>query len=289
MKVFDAHVHFFHQCSMDELRNKLTLMKEDEFGGMDVLVIAEFPTKLDTVLKMIPGQFHPYITHDALENQRDPFPLFDSCCSLKIVRFVDARFIAEDMEKKIKTFSQKGFKGLKLLYVPEEDQGLRIGGMEKTFKRTRKESEDITSRLIDGASLQGMPILIHVDLRKHASFIEEMVKSHPETNFNIPHLGFSRRTISPLLERYSNCYTDLSSMAPFMEKDAGPYKNFVETYQDKVLFGSDAWIDQPEQMHSAMKCISHILGDERILYKVMNRNYNVFHARHLEIYIDKGK
>lgn len=280
MKFFDAHVHFFHQCSMDELRNRLALMEENGFGGIDALVIAEFPPEFDTALKMIPGQFHPHITRDALENQRDPFPLLDSRCSLKIVPFIDARFITENMEKKIKTYSQKGFKGLKLLYVPEEDQGLRIGGMEKTFNRTLRESEDITSRLVDGASSQGIPILIHVDLRKHGPFIEEMIKGYPKANFNIPHLGFSRRTISPFLERYPNCYTDLSSMAPFMEKDAVPYKSFVETYQDKVLFGSDAWIDQPEQIHSAMKCVSRILGDEGILHKVMNRNYNTFHAQH---------
>lgn len=279
MKCFDAHVYFFHHCSMDELGNKLALMEENGFGGVDVLVIAEFPPEFDTVLKMIPGQFHPYITRDALENQRDPFPLLDSRCSFKIAPFVDARFIAEDMEKKIKAYSQKGFKGLKLLYVPEEDQELRIGGMENTFNRTRRESEDITSRLIDGASSQRMPILMHVDLRKHGPFIEEMVKSHPETNFNIPHLGFSRRTISSFLERHSNCYTDLSSMAPFMEKEPGPYKKFVETYQDKVLFGSDAWVDQPEQIHSAMKCISRILVDEGVLHKVMNRNYSIFHAQ----------
>lgn len=289
MKFFDAHVHFFHQCSMDELRNKLALMIENGFGGMDVLVMAEFPPEFHIVLRMIPGQFHPYITRDALENQKDPFPLLNSRCSLRIVPFLDARFIGQDIEKKIKTYSQKGFKGLKLLYVPEEDQGLRIGGMERAFKRTHKESQNITSRLIDSASSQGMPILIHVDLRKHGPFIEEMVKSHPDTNFNIPHLGFSRRTISPLLERYSNCYTDLSSMAPFMEKDAGPYKKFVEKYQDKVLFGSDAWIDQPEQMYSARKSIASILRDEGILYKVMNRNYNVFHAQHSEVYTGKDE
>ncbi len=282
MKFFDAHIHFFHQCSLDELRNKLTLIKGDEIGGMDVLVIAEFPPELDTALQMIPGQFHPHITRDALESQRDPFPLLHSCHSLEIVPFVDARFMAEDMEEKIKAYHQKGFKGLKLLYVPEEDQGLRIGGMEKTFNRTRKESENITSRLVDAAASQGMPVLIHVDLRKHGPFVEEMVKGHPATHFNIPHFGFSRRAISPLLERYSNCYTDLSSMAPFMEKDAGPYRDFVETYQDKVLFGSDAWVDQPEQIHSAMKSISRIIGDERIVNKVMNRNYNLFHTQHSE-------
>ena len=283
MKFFDAHVHFFHQCSIDEIRNKLGSMERNGFGGMDVLAIAEFPPALDTVVKMVPGEYHRHVTLETLENQKNPFPLLNPPCPVTIVPFLDARFIGEDMEQKVKMYSQKGFKGLKLLYVPEEDQVLRIGGMEKAFKRTQKESENITSRLIDGASLQGMPVLIHVDLRRYGPFIEEMLRSHPDTNFNLPHFGFSRRAISSLLERYPNCYTDLSSMVPFMEEDAASYKNFIQRYQDKVLFGSDALIDQPEQIHALSRSVTRILGDEGILHKVMNRNYNLFHAQRSKV------
>ena len=258
-------------------------MEKIGFGGMDVLVMAEFPLDIDTVHKMVPGEYHQYITLEALENQKNPFPLLNSSCPLTIVPFVDARFIGEDIEQKMKMYRQKGFKGLKLLYVPEEDQVLRIGGMERAFNRTHKESENITSRLIDSASSQGMPILIHADLRKHGPFIEEMVRSHPYTNFNLPHLGFSRRAISPLLERYPNCYTDLSSMVPFMKQDEASYKSFIQRYQDKILFGSDALIDQPDHIQSALKSVSRILGDEGILHRVMNRNYNLFHAQHSEV------
>lgn len=278
MKFFDAHVHFFHQCSIDEIRNKLGLMEKIGFRGMDVLVIAEFPPDIDTVHKMVPGEYHQYITLWALENQKNPFPLLNSPCPLTIVPFVDARFIGEDIEQKMKMYRQKGVKGLKLLYVPEEDQVLRIGGMEKAFNRTHKESENITSRLIDSASSLGMPVLIHADLRRHGPFIEEMVRSHPHTNFNLPHFGFSRRAISPLLERYANCYIDLSSMVPFMKNDAASYKSFIKRYQDKILFGSDALIDQPNQIQSALESVRRIVGDEGILHRVMNRNYNLFHG-----------
>jgi predicted TIM-barrel fold metal-dependent hydrolase len=133
-----------------------------------------------------------------------------------------------------------------------------------------------------------MPILIHADLRKHGPFIEEMVRTHPYTNFNLPHFGFSRWAISPLLERYPNCYTDLSSMVPFMKKDAASYKSYIQRYQDKILFGSDALIDQPDQIQSVLKSVSRILGDEGILHKVMHRNYNLFHAPHSEVYCGQG-
>ena len=288
MKFFDTHVHFVHQCSIEEMRNKLGLMGKIGFGDMDVLVMAEFPLDIDTVHKMVPGEYHQHITLESLENQKNPFPLLNSSCSVTIVPFVDARFIGENIEKKMRMYKQEGFKGLKLLYVPEEDQVLRIGGMEKAFNRTPKKSENITSRLIDSASSQGMPILIHADLRKYGPFIEEMVRSHPYTNFNLPHFGFSRQAISPLLERYPNCYTDLSSMVPFMKQDEASYKSFIQRYQDKILFGSDALIDQPDQIQSALKSVSRILGDEGILHRVMNRNYNLFRAQHSEVYTDRG-
>jgi predicted TIM-barrel fold metal-dependent hydrolase len=178
-----------------------------------------------------------------------------------------------NVEEKIKRYSQRGFKGLKLLYVPEEDTTLRIGGMEKTFGRTGKQSEKITSLIIENASSQGMPILMHVDLRRYGNFVEEMIGSYPMTNFNIPHFGFSRRAISILLDRYPNCYTDISSLVSFMEKDPASYRSFIEQYQDRVLFGSDAVISQPEEVQSTLEFVNRFVEDTEMLDKLVHRNY----------------
>lgn len=277
MEFFDAHVHFLHQSPIEELTYKLGLMERIGFAGLDVLVLAEFPPEIDTVLKMIPGEYHRYVTYKALENQKHLFPLLNSSCPLRMTPFLDARFIEVDIEQKVKKYRQEGFNGLKLLYVPEEDQALQIEGMEKAFGRTCKESEKITSQLIDSASLQGMPVMIHADLRRYGQFIEEMIGSHPCTNFNLPHFGFSRRLISSLLDKYPNCYTDLSSIIPFMEKDAASYKGFIQNHQDKILFGSDALVDQLDQIESALKSVRRFLEDEEIFDKVVKKNYEAFH------------
>ena len=50
-------------------------MGRNGLEGMDVLVVAEFPEALDTVLKMVPGEYHPYVTLEALENQKNFFHL----------------------------------------------------------------------------------------------------------------------------------------------------------------------------------------------------------------------
>jgi len=273
MKYYDAHIHFFYDCSYNELKRIFNYLEKIGLAGINVLVVAEFPTEIDTVLKMIPGAYHPSVTEESLENQKDPFAVINLPHRLEIVPFVDARFIENDIEEKIKMYRKRGFKGLKLLHVPEEDTVLRIGGMEKTFARACRQSEKITSSIIESASSQGMPILMHVDLRKYGKFVADMIGSYPKTNFNIPHFGFSRRAISFLLEKYPNCYTDTSSLGSFMEKDPASYKSFVKRYQDRILFGSDALISQPERVESTLEFINRFLEDTEVLDKIAKENY----------------
>ena len=278
MKVYDAHIHFFYDCPADELKRHFEAYEHMGVAGMDVLVISEFPSEIETVFKMIPGAYHPHVNPTSLENQKDPFPVFNLTEHLRIIPFLDARFIDDHIEETIRIFHQKGFKGLKLLYVPEEDLEYQVGGMEKAFRRTRKASEKITAFLIESASSHGMSILMHADLRKHGEFVAEMVRCHPRTNFNIPHFGFSRRAISSLLDHYLNCYTDLSSLRTFMERDRESYRDFIRQYQDRILFGSDALVSQPEIVQQALNFLEQFLGNAEIFLKLVNKNYLAFHG-----------
>ena len=277
MKIYDAHIHFFYEGPLDQLRKTYAVLEKIGLGGLDALVLAEFPSEIETLLKMIPGIYHNDVTDQVLENQRDPFPALREASSLKIIPFLDARFIGDGIEEKIEGFQQRGFRGIKLLYVPEEDPVVRIGGMGKAFGRTIKQSEEVTSSLIESASSRGMPVLLHVDLRKHGAFVSEQLGQHPQVNFNIPHFGFSRREMGPLLEKYPNCYTDLSSLRSFMQEDPGSYREFIQTYQERILFGSDALIGQPETVQAALIFLEEFLNDQEIFLKLVNKNYLKFH------------
>jgi len=273
MEYYDTHIHFFYNCSLHELQQKIGLLEKTGLAGMNILVISEFPAEIDAYLKMIPAAYHSFVTREALENQRDPFAVMNFPRHLKIVPFLDARFMENHIEEKIKVYRQKGFRGLKLLYVPEEDTPFHIGGMEKAFGRTCKQSEKITSLIIEQASYQGMPILMHVDLRRYGDFVDEMLRSYPETHFNIPHFGFSRRAMSLLLDQYPNCYTDMSSLISFMEKEPASYKSFIKQHQDRILFGSDAVIGQPEIVQATLEFMNRFLKDMEIFHKLVNKNY----------------
>jgi predicted TIM-barrel fold metal-dependent hydrolase len=230
-----------------------------------------------TILKMVPEGYHQNFSFEVLANQRDFSPFINQTTECKIIPYLDARFIENDIEQKIMMYRDLGFRGLKLLHIPEEDTALGIRGMEHAFNRNPKESERITSLLIESAANQGMSVLLHVDLRKHGDFILDMIKKHPVTNFNIPHFGFSRRKISSFLENYPNCYTDLSSLTPFMRKDPMSYKTFIKRYQDRILFGSDALIGQPVTVLRTMQFVTSYLNDPELCEKIFRKNYLAFH------------
>jgi predicted TIM-barrel fold metal-dependent hydrolase len=108
--------------------------------------------------------------------------------------------------------------------------------------------------------------------------VGEMIRSHPRTKFNIPHFGFSRKAISSLLDNYPNCYTDLSSLRTFMEKDPDSYRKFIRRHQDRILFGSDAIVSQPENIKSALTFLEAFLNNAEIFLKLANKNYLAFHG-----------
>jgi len=277
MKFYDAHIHFLFPQPPSDLRKIFLYLEEIGLAGFVALVIAEYPSNTRTIKEMVPAGFHEDVSLEIFANQKEPFPLFKKAPHLEIVPYLDARFIETNIEEKIEMYRGLGFKGIKVLYVPEEDPVLGIRGMEQAFGRGQRESEKISSRLVESASNHGMSILVHVDLRRYGDFISEMIKAHPMTNFNIPHFGFSRREISPLLEEYGNCFTDLSSLTAFMKKEPETYLEFIGRYQDRILFGSDALIGQPEVVKSSREFLFNFIDDKALLTKILSTNYLKFH------------
>ena len=84
--------------------------------------------------------------------------------------------------------------------------------------------------------------------------------------------------MSILLEKYANCYSDLSSLTPYMKKEGSSYRDFIWQYQDKILFGSDALIGMPEHVESSIHFLRNFVDNEEILNKLVHRNYLNFYV-----------
>jgi hypothetical protein len=246
-------------------------------AGFVALVVAEYPNDTMILNSMVPKEFHDVVNLNSLPKEKASVSLLLQCAQLEVTAYLDTRYIGDKIEEKIKSYCELGYGGIKVLYVPEEDPLLGIGGMGHAFGRARRESERITCALIENASSHSMSVLIHVDLRKYGDFISDVIKGHPSTNFNIAHFGFSRQTISRFLESYRNCYTDMSSLTSFMIREPKSYKEFIRRYQDKILFGSDAIIGYHAAIEEAQQFLADFLGDPELSEKVFYKNYLSFH------------
>ncbi len=158
MKFYDAHIHFFPQSTSDDIRRIFAFLEGIGLAGFDALVFIEYPRDIATILKMIPAGYHKQINLKTFNKQMNLFTLLNQSSHLKIIPYLDARFIEKDIEQKIKRYRDMGVKGLKLLYVPEEDEVHKIAGMQEAFGRTVKQSERITAMLIESAASYGKTI-----------------------------------------------------------------------------------------------------------------------------------
>jgi len=61
-----------------------------------------------------------------------------------------------------------------------------------------------------------------------------------------------------------------------MEREPVSYKDFMTQYQDRILFGSDAVIGQPEKIQSSFEFIHRFLEDREVFHKLVNKNYKSY-------------
>ena len=63
-----------------------------------------------------------------------------------------------------------------------------------------------------------------------------------------------------------------------MQKSPDAYRGFIETYADRVLFGSDATSDWPELIQEYIDTVKALICDEEILSKIFQDNYLKVHC-----------
>lgn len=275
MKFFDAHVHI-HLLNSD-LSESLALLQRIGLAGFAALIIADYPKDESVIKKMVPRWFHHNVTLNNFNKDQTFLPAAGIVKDLDIHAYADSRFIGTDIDRKVDNFHKNGFKGIKVLYVPEADAGMQMEGMQRAFGRNSKDSEKITTDIIAGGAKHGMSILLHIDLRKYESFASEMISSFPQTPFNIAHLGFSRRKISRYLDKFDNCYSDLSSLTDHIRNEPAGYLDFITHYQDRILFGSDTIISDPRDILNAKTAIDRLIKDKTLRKKILAENYRKFH------------
>jgi hypothetical protein len=280
LEFYDAHLHILFKCRPSDLQNRLDFLKGIGVKGFCAIITPEFPGDVNIIREMIPEVYYSIQDLEVLCKQEHILPIIRQVTNPDIIPYIDARYIGTDIERKMEKYHGQGYVGLKLLYVPEEDNVSKIHGMARAFGRPPAESERITADLIACAARYGMPVLIHLDLRRYAGFMTDMLEGYPQTHFNIAHFGYYRKMAAKLLDKYPNCWTDIASLVPGFRKDQKGYLDFIRHYQERVLFGSDALIEEPEIVQKAAGFFLKRLADPQLIDRVFYKNYLEFHGRH---------
>ncbi len=279
MKIYDVHVHYLWRSSTSKRNVDFQPLQAEGLQGMALIIMGHHLGDMDRCFTYIPRSYHDKIDHGIFfDSSTKEVPAAEFFSGIKIFPYLDSRYITE-AEADLDRFKGEGFRGLKLLYVAEAEKDLEMTGWPILFGKSVKEYEKLTLRMIEQAVGFGWPIIFHADLRLHEGFIREVLANFSGHPFIFPHFGFSRKIIAHLMEQFSNSYTDFSSLLPFMQRAPDAYRGFIETYADRVLFGSDATSDWPELISEYITTVKSLISDEVILGKVFQDNYLKVHCR----------
>lgn len=159
--------------------------------------------------------------------------------SLEVLSFLDIR--AWDGERALAPWWGAGHAGIKdILILEEDDPKMQMPPLRLIPGLSREQYLDRHRETFALAERLDVPLVYHVDLSLHWSFLTECLAAHPGVRVDIPHFGFSRRRIVELFERFPSVYTDCSSLLPLMEADPAGYRRFIMDFPERVLLGSDS-------------------------------------------------
>jgi len=281
IEIYDAHVHYLWHNSLAESCTRFSALRQKGLRGIALIIMGYHLAEAQKCFDFIPLSYHNRIGQHLFTNSTGmDIPSNSNFAGITTVPYLDSRYITEN-EADLFRFKQAGFRGLKLLYVPDEDKVYGMLGWNKLFSKSGKDFEAVTLRLIQQAVTFGWPVIFHADLRLHEGFSRHVLATYPGHPFIFPHFGFSRKIIAKLIGQFENCYTDFSSLLPFMQKSPTEYKNFIESHAERILFGSDATIDWTDLISKYIAIIQELIHDKVILTKIFRDNFLKIHQKNL--------
>ena len=193
---------------------------------------------------------------------------------------------------------QDGAQGLKLLggHAYLYDEPLNSENMYKVYQK---------------AAEYNVPVLLHADIiliPELKGQVDQVYSDFPEVTFIHAHYcstiaqGINLDQCAELLDKHPNLYIDLSmggafeDLQRYIRQDLATIKDFVITYQDRILFGSDIVLVRSisknfDQLYQRIKCeidlqqqkeYTYPFGEENILHQGFNLDKEVLRKLYYE-------
>lgn len=283
--LIDAHIHW---CLFGrQLGEVVAELRSFESSGYEAVVVFPLPAMgvpPERAINLIPGAVLDFTGIDASRMVHDDFqawldfkPLWAAePRRLRVLSFLDVR--AWDGSSDLDLWWGNGHAGFKNILILEEDEAkMRMPPLHQIIGIGREEYLNAHRAFFTVAARRNVPVIYHADLLHHTAFVEECLESHPNLRVVIPHLGFSRRNMARLLDRFPGVMTDISNLRPFIEAERESYRSFIIDYAERVLMGSDAiaCVDLRPALEYA-RCIRELRLPDKITAAVLGGNARRF-------------
>lgn len=274
-EIIDVHCHCFASQGQAE-RVNAGLARLRAAGVSHLAVMGLINTDLDeeTVWKLIPPGFDNL--GDRLFNEADHLLQFARQNGPMLFPMVDTRHLHGDVPGQLQHYVERGFRGIKGLYLADDGNDLKIGNVPEVFGISLAEYHRREWAIFAFAEAAGLPVVYHMDARRYGDIMRAILDDFPRLRINFPHFGIGRKAMAAILDRYPNVFTDIAYMRPHMQSEPAGYRDFISHYPDRVCFGSDALIYQEEIVLTYIDLVRSLQLTAELEDQLFSRNPRAF-------------
>lgn len=279
-EIIDVHCHCFAGMGQSE-RVLFGLNELRNAGVRHMAVMGLVNPSLDEqdVCKLIPEGFENL--GDPLFNEADDLLELTRQSGAMLQPMLDTRMFTAEALSSLPEYVARGFCGIKGLYLVDDGNDLNVVSVPETFGISAQQYHQREWQIFAFAEANDLPVLYHMDANRYGDVMQAILNDFPRMRINFPHFGIGRKAFSKILDRYPNVYTDIAYMLPHMQNNPDSYRDFISHYPDRVCFGSDALLYQPEVVLEYVGLVRSLKLPSEIEDKVFSANPRRFLGREL--------
>lgn len=244
-EIIDVHCHCFAGVAQaEQIAAGLARLRQAGVRQLAVMGLTNTDLAQNDISRLVPEGFENQ--GDPLFYEVDTLLQFAAASHGLIFPLADTRCLAGEVKEQLTEYVARGFRGIKGLYLADERNDLRIASVPDVFGISLEQYQKREWEIFAFAEAQSLPVVYHMDAREYGDVMHAILQDFPRLRINFPHFGIGRRAFSKILDRYPNVYTDIAFMRPHIHENPQSYRDFIAHYPDRVCFGSDALLYQPE-------------------------------------------
>ncbi len=271
MEIIDVHCHCFAGLGQAErVSHGLARLRDAGVSHLAVMGLVNTSLNAQEVWKLIPEGFANL--GDPLFNEADDLLQFTQQTGDMLFPMLDTRMLNGDVQSFLHGHLQRGFRGIKGLYLADDANDLRVSSVPATFGISLELYHKREWEIFAFAEANDLPVLYHMDANRYDDMMRAILDDFPRLRINFPHFGIGRKAFSKILDAYPNVYTDIAYMQPHIRRNPVSYSDFISHYPDRVCFGSDALLYQPEIVLNYIELVRSLKLPEELENSLFSAN-----------------